>query len=172
MRKSEGLAVDDSTSYFTYRPLSNLPTPPPTARQPRSTTASYANDDGEALPAIYRGRSIGFLSPCLRLRGSVILLVHAVARPILAIAHIHTYTCLHHRAGNPSCQSDSLDRVCRLRLGPSGPVHPQSGQPTPRNDCAGSLRSRPPRRELRSQMAAHMPSTSWPQRASGGEGST
>ncbi|KAM3466824.1 hypothetical protein MY5147_005965 [Beauveria neobassiana] len=62
MRKSKGggVAVEDSAnSYFTYRPLSHLPTPPPTARQqPRSTTASYANDDGEVLPAVYRGPAI------------------------------------------------------------------------------------------------------------------
>ncbi|KAJ6779848.1 hypothetical protein PWT90_00844 [Aphanocladium album] len=58
MRKSKGVAVEDSTSYFTYRPLSNLPTPPPTARQPRSATAIYSNDDDEILPAMYRGPAI------------------------------------------------------------------------------------------------------------------
>ncbi|KAM3500768.1 hypothetical protein MY10362_006129 [Beauveria mimosiformis] len=61
MRKSKGgVAVEDSAnSYFTYRPLSHLPTPPPTARQqPRSTTASYTSDDGEVLPAVYRGPAI------------------------------------------------------------------------------------------------------------------
>lgn len=61
MRKSKGIAVEDSTSYFTYRPLSNLPTPPPTARQPRITTTGYSSDDSDILPAIYRGRSIDFI---------------------------------------------------------------------------------------------------------------
>lgn len=58
MRKSKGDVVEENdTSYFTYRPLSNLPTPPPTVKQPRSTT-SYYHDDGEILPAVYRGMSI------------------------------------------------------------------------------------------------------------------
>ncbi|OAA41510.1 Cyclin [Beauveria brongniartii RCEF 3172] len=70
MRKSKGgVAVEDSAnSYFTYRPLSHLPTPPPTARQqPRSTTASYTNDDGEVLPAVYRGKTPNPFRPAIHL---------------------------------------------------------------------------------------------------------
>ncbi|TQV98867.1 hypothetical protein V2A60_007434 [Cordyceps javanica] len=58
MRKSRGAAVEDGTSYFTYRPLSNLPTPPPTWRQPCSAAASNVHEDGESLRAVYRGPAI------------------------------------------------------------------------------------------------------------------
>ncbi|ATY64500.1 hypothetical protein A9K55_004417 [Cordyceps militaris] len=79
MRKSKGGAaaaavehnLQDTTSYFTYRPLSNLPTPPSSSRsrqhqhhhqQPRNTGASYATDDGEVLRAIYRGKANSLLA--------------------------------------------------------------------------------------------------------------
>ncbi|KAJ3493906.1 hypothetical protein NLG97_g4434 [Lecanicillium saksenae] len=70
MRKSKGVAVEDSTSYFTYRPLSNLPTPPPTARQPRSSTAIYSNDDDEILPTVYRADAASSTRNCINLQVS------------------------------------------------------------------------------------------------------
>lgn len=48
---------DAAGSYFTYRPLSNLPTPPPMMRETRITPCQSPpfDDYGCALPAIYRG---------------------------------------------------------------------------------------------------------------------
>ncbi|KGQ10700.1 hypothetical protein BBAD15_g3949 [Beauveria bassiana D1-5] len=94
MRKSKGggVAVEDSAnSYFTYRPLSHLPTPPPTARQqPRSTTASYANDDGEVLPAVYRGKAKLHPIPfSKRLSSHAAVMVHTNAIMCLTGPAIH-----------------------------------------------------------------------------------
>ncbi|KAM3509405.1 hypothetical protein MY11210_006328 [Beauveria gryllotalpidicola] len=89
MRKSKGgVAVEDSASYFTYRPLSHLPTPPPTARQqPRSTAASYANDDGEVLPAVYRGPAIHLVNLIPSSASLASTSVHLV-QSILGRAHL------------------------------------------------------------------------------------
>lgn len=100
MRKSKGGAAEDSTSYFTYRPLSNLPTPPPTARQPRNTGASFYRDDGEILPAVYRGMPIDCTSlprdfcsllgvrgrHCTRLRG--VLLTSFTIGPAIHLVNL------------------------------------------------------------------------------------
>ncbi|KAJ4164697.1 hypothetical protein LMH87_006359 [Akanthomyces muscarius] len=123
MRKFEGVAVDDSTSYFTYRPLSNLPTPPPTARQPRSTTASYANDDGEALPAIYRGPAIHLVN-----------LIPSTAS--LASASIHLVQSILGRASLPLetialavCVLDRLDAKFGRKWRLTCPLRPGSSEP-------------------------------------------
>ncbi|TWU76427.1 hypothetical protein ED733_006945 [Metarhizium rileyi] len=52
--------ADDNSTYFTYRPLSNLPTPPPTYKEAKSPgTAAYGGlDNGEPLKAKYRGPAI------------------------------------------------------------------------------------------------------------------
>ncbi|EFY99033.1 cyclin domain protein [Metarhizium robertsii] len=52
--------ADDNGTYFTYRPLSNLPTPPPTYKESKSpsTIASSSLEDGEPLKAKYRGPAI------------------------------------------------------------------------------------------------------------------
>ncbi|KAK9435071.1 Cyclin-like protein [Metarhizium brunneum] len=52
--------ADDNGTYFTYRPLSNLPTPPPTYKESKSpsTIASSSLEDGEPLEAKYRGPAI------------------------------------------------------------------------------------------------------------------
>ena len=55
-------------SYFTYRPLSNLPTPPPSSRDSSEAQPSQtALDDGEPLQPKFRGKCQVFaraLSPC------------------------------------------------------------------------------------------------------------
>lgn len=44
-------------SYFTYRPLSNLPTPPPSSRDSSEAQPSQtALDDGEPLQPKFRGK--------------------------------------------------------------------------------------------------------------------
>lgn len=58
--------ADDNGTYFTYRPLSNLPTPPPTYKESKSpsTIASSSLEDGEPLKAKYRGMYIaGHIDP-------------------------------------------------------------------------------------------------------------
>ena len=53
------MASDDlphSEEYLTYRPLSNLPTPPPSSRQSSSSLSSCAGlEDGEPLRPSLRG---------------------------------------------------------------------------------------------------------------------
>ena len=46
-------------SYFTYRPLSNLPTPPPSSRQSSTSQICPTTlDDGEALQPKFRGEFV------------------------------------------------------------------------------------------------------------------
>ncbi|KAG5987020.1 hypothetical protein E4U54_005177 [Claviceps lovelessii] len=55
-----GTDCPDSNAYFTYRPLSNLPTPPPTYNQNKSPN-TYASDSptaGESLGRKFRGPAI------------------------------------------------------------------------------------------------------------------
>ncbi|POR31187.1 Uncharacterized protein TPAR_08608 [Tolypocladium paradoxum] len=52
---------DDAQAYFTYRPLSNLPTPPPTYKDTsaaQSPALVTSLDDGEPLMAKFRGPAI------------------------------------------------------------------------------------------------------------------
>lgn len=47
---------DEVDTYFTYRPLSNLPTPPPTYKDPSSASQSPSSgEDDEHLMARFRG---------------------------------------------------------------------------------------------------------------------
>ncbi|CAG9971503.1 unnamed protein product [Clonostachys byssicola] len=49
----------DEDSYFTYRPLSNLPTPPPSSRNSSAAQSPKTTlDDGEELQAKYRGPAV------------------------------------------------------------------------------------------------------------------
>ena len=43
----------DDAAYFTYRPLSNLPTPPPSSRDSRAS--STTPEDGESVKPMYLG---------------------------------------------------------------------------------------------------------------------
>lgn len=65
-------ANSDSNTYFTYRPLSNLPTPPPTYKPPTykenktpSAVASGSPEDGESGTSKFRGSSYR-IYPCMR----------------------------------------------------------------------------------------------------------
>ncbi|KAL3955515.1 hypothetical protein ACCO45_011078 [Purpureocillium lilacinum] len=50
---------DEVDTYFTYRPLSNLPTPPPTYKDPSSASQSPSSgEDDEHLMARFRGPAI------------------------------------------------------------------------------------------------------------------
>jgi hypothetical protein len=55
--KAAAAMPNDGGTYLTYRPLSNLPTPPPTYKDVRSPPASASSslDSGEPLKAKYRG---------------------------------------------------------------------------------------------------------------------
>lgn len=46
-------------AYFTYRPLSNLPTPPPSSRDSSAAQSPKTTlEDGEELQAKYKGLSL------------------------------------------------------------------------------------------------------------------
>ncbi|KAH6895376.1 hypothetical protein B0T10DRAFT_545073 [Thelonectria olida] len=52
-------AADEREAYFTYRPLSNLPTPPPSSRNSSAAQSPRTTlDDGEPLMARFRGPAI------------------------------------------------------------------------------------------------------------------
>ncbi|KAI9167065.1 hypothetical protein HJFPF1_03184 [Paramyrothecium foliicola] len=51
---------DDDAAYFTYRPLSNLPTPPPSSRDSRASSATP--DDGEPLRPMFLGPAIHLIN--------------------------------------------------------------------------------------------------------------
>lgn len=58
-RASHQPVVDDRDAYFTYRPLSNLPTPPPSSRTSSAAQSPRtALEDGEVLTARYRGTTL------------------------------------------------------------------------------------------------------------------
>ena len=74
MRRGGSPEYDEMTashSYFTYRPLSNLPTPPPTYRDgtssPTNTTSSL-DDDVDYLDVTYRGEFFFLGSFCFSFR--------------------------------------------------------------------------------------------------------
>jgi hypothetical protein len=48
--------AEDDAAYFVYRPLSNLPTPPPSSRQSRASSATP--EDGELLTGKYLGPAV------------------------------------------------------------------------------------------------------------------
>ena len=60
IRDNKKLVLDDDMlpedSYFTYRPLSNLPTPPPSSRESLASQSLQTElDDGEILQPKFRG---------------------------------------------------------------------------------------------------------------------
>ncbi|KFA78058.1 hypothetical protein S40288_05453 [Stachybotrys chartarum IBT 40288] len=60
MRRSQNLGdaceAGDDAAYFVYRPLSNLPTPPPSSKDSRAS--STTPDDGEPLKSMFLGPAI------------------------------------------------------------------------------------------------------------------
>jgi hypothetical protein len=60
----------DEDSYFTYRPLSNLPTPPPSSRNSSAAQSPKTTlDDGEELQAKYRGKFWLTVTPDMTIQG-------------------------------------------------------------------------------------------------------
>ncbi|KHN95707.1 Cyclin-like protein [Metarhizium album ARSEF 1941] len=104
--------ADDGNTYLTYRPLSNLPTPPPSyyreAKSP-STLASGSLEDGEPLMAKFRGMS--------RSRPAIHLVNLIPSSASLATASVLTVQAVLSRADLPIetvalavCILDSLDK--------------------------------------------------------------
>ncbi|KAK3190510.1 hypothetical protein K4F52_003531 [Lecanicillium sp. MT-2017a] len=80
---------DAAGSYFTYRPLSNLPTPPPMTRETRMTPCQSPpfDDYGCALPAIYRGPAIHLVNLIPSTASLATASVH-IAQSMLAKANL------------------------------------------------------------------------------------
>ncbi|OAA61345.1 hypothetical protein ISF_05424 [Cordyceps fumosorosea ARSEF 2679] len=141
MRRSKGIVAvkdnddddgDDNTSYFTYRPLSNLPTPPPTSRQPRSSGNYHGNDDGEILSAVYRGPAIHLVnlipSSASLAPASVPLVQSILSRANLPLETIALAVCVLDRLDAKFGRKWRL--VCPLRTSTTTATTTQQ-QPTP-----------------------------------------
>lgn len=123
------LSVEDEAwaadNYFTYRPLSNLPTPPPSSRESSAAQSPKTTlEDGEELEAKLRGSypNLPYIYDCVILTlfsniGPAIHLVNLIpSSASLAIASVHLVQAMLSRAGLPIetvalavCILDSLD---------------------------------------------------------------
>ncbi|KAH7328076.1 hypothetical protein B0I35DRAFT_506615 [Stachybotrys elegans] len=66
MRRSQKLSAayegDEDATYFTYRPLSNLPTPPPSSRESCASSTFCDEADAEPLKSTYLGPAIHLIN--------------------------------------------------------------------------------------------------------------
>ncbi|GAB0131573.1 hypothetical protein EsDP_00000037 [Epichloe bromicola] len=125
----------DSNTYFTYRPLSNLPTPPPTYKENKSPSAAASGspEDGESSTSKFRGPAVHLVN-----------LVPSSAS--LTSASVPDVQALLSRADLPIetvalavCILDSLDNKFARAWRLSCPLYPGAPVPSSTNNKRHSL---------------------------------
>lgn len=142
---------DEYDGYMTYRPLSNLPTPPPSLRSSAAQSPKNPLEDGERLKPRYLGEFyhlvfcfISYITSNSR--------IPKVLRIFCRLTRRHVS-----RACHPPRQPHPSRRLSRNALRPPRPSNPQPRQPPPRIHRPRRLRPRRPRQPLRPLLAALVP---------------
>jgi hypothetical protein len=131
---------DFDEAYFTYRPLSNLPTPPPSSRNSSAYQSPRTGpDDGEPLKAKLLGMWFQFPVAAV-IKGNGALLTRAYLS----------------RSLDPPCQPHSHFGIAHNPVRTTRPSDPRPCLPPPRDNRPGRLYPRLPYRKIRPDLATAM----------------